>query len=104
VPYVSRQWASTVDRDRLGEEDADTVPAVSLNTLLDDPVDYLKVDIEGAEREVLRQNTGWAERVRCIKVEVHAPYTAEECAHDLTQLGFLATIDRRPPGSVLGRR
>ena len=42
-------------------------------------VDYAKIDIEGAERELLRDNAGWAERVRTVNVEVHEPYTVEEC-------------------------
>jgi FkbM family methyltransferase len=70
-----------------------TVQAVSLNSLLEQchfsqPIDYVKMDIEGAESEVLSRNTEWAERVRSIKVEVHPPYTVEECVRDLQVLRF----------------
>ena len=58
-------------------------------------VDYVKMDIEGAEREVLRRNVGWAQRVRGIRVEVHEPYTPRQCADDLRALGFAPRIDRR---------
>ncbi|MGH2876326.1 MAG: FkbM family methyltransferase, partial [Solirubrobacteraceae bacterium] len=51
-------------------------------------VDFVKMDIEGAEREVLRQETAWASKVRSIGVEVHPPYTVEQCEHDLRDLGF----------------
>ena len=48
-----------------------TAPAISLNTLLArhgwDQVDFVKMDIEGAEQQVLRRATQWAERVRSIK-------------------------------------
>lgn len=70
--------------------------ALTLNSLLsesDDPVDYVKMDIEGAERHVLRANTQWAERVRSIKVEVHPPYTVQDCQRDLEALGFQTSID-----------
>jgi FkbM family methyltransferase len=67
-------------------------------------VDYIKMDIEGAEREVLRVNTGWATRVRAIKVEVHPPYTVDECATDLRALGFAARIDERHWACVAGLR
>jgi FkbM family methyltransferase len=76
------------------------VPALSLNRLLereDDPdavIDYVKMDIEGAEREVLRANTEWAAHVRTMKVEVHDPYTVPECVADLEALGFDATPER----------
>jgi FkbM family methyltransferase len=73
------------------------VRALSLNTLLAergvDRVDFVKMDIEGAEREVLRENTEWAASVRAIKLEVHEPYTVDECMHDLRALGFEAWRD-----------
>jgi FkbM family methyltransferase len=80
-------------------------PALSLDTLVErhagasGRVDYVKMDIEGAERDVLRRNTGWAERVRSIKVEVHPPYTVEECLEDLRALGFRAWVSEpaKPP-------
>lgn len=56
--------------------------AVTINELLDgnDLVDYVKVDVEGAERQIPKDASGWPEMVRAIKVEVHAGYTVEECA------------------------
>jgi FkbM family methyltransferase len=81
-------------------------PALSLDTLVarhagaTGRVDYVKMDIEGAEREVLRRNTGWAERVRSIVVEPHPPYSEQECLDDLRALGFRAYVSKaaRPPG------
>src|SRR5215831_16573180 len=40
-------------------------------------VDYLKMDIEGAEFEVFRGPMGWARRVRSLGVEIHPPATYE---------------------------
>jgi hypothetical protein len=88
-----------------------TAPAISLNALLaldanGGCVDYVKMDIEGAERFVLRHNTEWAARVRSIKVEVHPPYSVEECLADLRRLGFdaadVAVSNGRP--QVVGVR
>ena len=91
-----------------GEEpQGPVVPTLSLNTLLErtgGPVAYVKMDIEGAEREVLRRNTDWAAEVGCIKVEVHGDYTPEECVADLARLGFRARRDRRHDAAVLGVR
>jgi FkbM family methyltransferase len=74
-----------------------STPAYSLNTIFekhfrDCPVDYVKMDIEGAESAVLRRNTEWATKVKTISVEVHAPYVPSECCHDLKALGFEARI------------
>ena len=73
------------------------VPARSLNTLFaahtpDGEIDYVKVDIEGAERDLLKRNTEWAARVRAISVEVHDEYSLEECSEDLRSLGFHTRI------------
>jgi FkbM family methyltransferase len=86
-----------------------TVPALSLNTLLirttaSRPVDLCKLDVEGAERRVLRENTGWAESVRTVVVEVHDDYTAEDCAEDLRRLGFDAIAPGRAENIVVGTR
>lgn len=70
----------------------------------DATVDYVKVDIEGAEAELLRERTDWAQRVRSMKVEVHAPYTVEECRSDLDALGFQTRADPRQAACVIGVR
>lgn len=91
-----------------GEEpQGPVVPTLSLNTLLEragGPVSYVKMDIEGAEREVLRRNTEWAAEVGCIKVEVHGDYTPQEGMHDLERLGFEVKRDRRHDAAVIGVR
>jgi len=84
-------------------------PAISLGALLaragpDAVVDYAKVDVEGAERELLREGTGWAPRVRTITVEVHEPYTIAECERDLRALGFTTRADPRHWACVVGVR
>jgi hypothetical protein len=62
------------------------------------------MDIEGAERAVLRHNTEWAERVRCLKVELHGGYGREDARRDLEGLGFQARYDRFHPRCVVGVR
>jgi Methyltransferase FkbM domain len=88
-------------------EGATRVPAISLARLLQEharggAVDYLKVDVEGGERELLLDGSDWAPYVRAIKVEVHAPYTPQACEQDLRRLGFSTRIDRRHWACVEG--
>jgi FkbM family methyltransferase len=92
-----------------GEEpQGPVVPTLSLDTLLErsggGPVAFVKMDVEGAERELLRRNTDWAGQVGCIKVEVHGDYSADDCIADLERLGFAARRDRRHGGAVIGVR
>src|SRR3954463_5702055 len=86
------------------------VAALSLNTLLEQSggaetvIDYVKMDIEGAEARVLKENVEWAERARAIKVEVHEPYSVEGCTEDLRRLGFETHPLPTRRGGVTGLR
>jgi FkbM family methyltransferase len=86
-----------------------TVPTVSLAELAErmgdrGEVDFVKMDIEGAEAQVLREGVGWAEHVRAIKVEVHPPYDVAACVRDLQELGFATRLDDRHWAAVVGLR
>jgi FkbM family methyltransferase len=110
VPYSTApgdEWGSKISRSP--SPGTGTARAISMGTLLDEvagdrAVDYLKMDIEGAEREVLTLATAWASRVRLISVEVHEPYTVQAALDDLAKLGFEAAADRRHWASVQGIR
>jgi FkbM family methyltransferase len=90
---------------RVGEGD-DHASAFSLNKLLqsDDWVDFVKMDIEGAEADVLQRNVEWTEKVGAIKVETHAPYTRDDCMRDLRNLGFQVALDTSHWASVIAVR
>ncbi|MGN6373396.1 MAG: FkbM family methyltransferase [Solirubrobacteraceae bacterium] len=85
-----------------------SAPAISLNTLLARTgarrVDYVKMDIEGAEAQVLKQATEWAQQVRSIKVEIHDGYTVKQCVEDLQRLGFSPEPIPKHRGGVVGIR
>jgi FkbM family methyltransferase len=75
-------------------DEGESVPALSLNSLLErtGPPDYVKMDVEGAERALLHTNTEWAQHVRSMKVEIHGGYQPDECIEDLAALGFRAEL------------
>lgn len=54
---------------------AAAVPGLPVDVLLDelgwDSVDLLKLDIEGAEIDVLHTSARWLPRVRCLVIELH---------------------------------
>jgi hypothetical protein len=82
------------------------VPALTLNELLaaTGPPDYVTMDIEGAEAAVLRAGTDWAASVGCMKIEVHDPYSVEECREDLQRLGFATAVDDEHWAAVLATK
>ena len=51
------------------------VPAMTVDTLMEEyglpRIDILKIDIEGAEREVFQDSSGWLNRVDVLIVELH---------------------------------
>jgi len=78
------------DAYRVDKAGSRTAKAITLDELRDrvgEP-DYVKMDIEGAEGDVLTRNTAWASSVSRIGVEYHVPYGLDDCKRDLRALGF----------------
>lgn len=74
------------------------VPSVRLRDWLErEPIDLLKIDIEGAELEVLRDTADRMGQVRALQVEVHDFDVAERrlpaCLDLLARAGFTYTLD-----------
>ena len=67
-------------------------------------IDYVRMDVAGAESELLRDDPRWTAGVRAMKVAVHPPYTPEECAEDLRRLGFRTSSDSTAPRVVSALR
>jgi precorrin-6B methylase 2 len=83
--------------------------AISLHSLAErtgdgQVVDYVRMNVGGAESGLLRERAAWVERVRALKVEVHLPYTREQCAEDLQRLGFATSSDPGAPRVVAAVR
>lgn len=99
------EYEFSVEPEGSAEHEAE---ALTLDSLVAetqaDWIDYVKMDIEGGERRVLQAPGEWARRVRCIRVEVHDPYSPDACIQDLRTLGFRAEVELRDPPTVLGRR
>lgn len=77
--------------------DGRTVPALRIATILDrfglDRVDYVKMDVEGAEAALLAEPLDWARRVRSLKVEVHPPVSLPLLRATLERHGFRCWVD-----------
>lgn len=51
-------------------------------------IDYLKMDIEGAESEIMERASEWADHVKIMNIETHAPDIMDAVSTKLSQLGF----------------
>jgi FkbM family methyltransferase len=87
-----------------------TTEALSMDTIFselseDARVDYLKMDIEGVEASLLSGEAArWADRVDSIGLQVHEPYTLDECSRDLTALGFEPRLEPRRVNYIVAVR
>ncbi len=73
VNQGAEPWAFRVNT--AAKESTDTVPGTTITTLMKrfaiPRIDYLKIDIEGAERELFGNNTEWLNNVGIIAIELH---------------------------------
>lgn len=72
------------------------IESISVNTLMKtynlEKIDLIKIDIEGAEMDLLKANTEWLEKTENIIIELHLPYTIEELRKDLEPFNFKIII------------
>ena len=72
------------------------VPAVCLSNYLSQPVDFLKLDIEGAETEVIKECADYLHQVKNLFVEYHSfweqPQTVNEILSILKDADFRVSI------------
>jgi FkbM family methyltransferase len=66
--------SSRIETDPSGNDDNGNVKCVRLNDLLNEEIDFLKIDIEGAELAVLRDCSDNLKNVKKLFVEYHGKY------------------------------
>ncbi len=90
----NEQWTFRVDPRR------SDVPALTLDTLLSsenlDRIDLLKVDIEGAEKEVFSGNCAWVSRVGFAVIEFHDDFMPGCSQAVRTAMSNFRTWDKDP--------
>lgn len=67
--------------------DAKTLPTLLDNARFTGDIDLLKMDIEGAEADVLADCSGWIGRVKLFVIELHGTYTQPRLMEDLARNG-----------------
>jgi len=106
-------WAFQVRRQEDASVSDVLVPSICLSDLMEDfnldHIDLLKVDIEGAEKEVFEDSAEWIDRVSAMVIELHdhlksgcsrAFYSATAGFSDQVTGNGEITFVRRNPGFV----
>ena len=70
------------------------VPALTVAEILDKEnvgkIDVLIIDIEGAERLILKDSPGWLAKVNLLLVELHEGYSQDQFRQDVAPAGLFA--------------
>ncbi|HQQ96780.1 MAG TPA: FkbM family methyltransferase [Cyclobacteriaceae bacterium] len=85
------------------------VEAISINDIVKknnlNIIDYIKMDVEGAEQNILEANTEWLEITKQIKIEVHFDREVMLMFKSLLdQHGFKTIIDSHHWSTLIGYR
>ena len=67
-------------------------------------VHYMKMDVEGAEADLLAGRLDWADRVDSLKVEIHPPASASVICDTLRAHGFTCSHDEQHWNTVVAVR
>ncbi len=82
--------------------------AMTMDNVLDilgvDRIDFLKVDIEGAEFEIFRNSPSWLMAVDSINVEIHDGDRIDEIGSALRSSGFIVERDHLHWCQLIGTR
>jgi FkbM family methyltransferase len=109
----AESWAFQVDTQpaglvgqQVGPAGQRSARAITMERLLEEHaverIDYLKIDIEGAECALLESNCHWLSRVANVSMECHEPGSDARCAKVLRSRGFVCTEDEHRPNTILG--
>ena len=84
------KWGFHVISDKQGNDKAlKRSRSMTITEIMDhlefDYVDYLKMDIEGAEAEILLHDNKWLDRVGSIKLEYHPHYNSKATFENLSK-------------------
>lgn len=77
-PCIGAWGYTVVESQRHLRSMGQSVPAITINALLEryraSEIDILKLDVEGAEKELFESSVDWIDRVRALVVELHDRY------------------------------
>lgn len=89
---------------KISNDGNDKAFAITMNSLLKKfnltKIDFLKVDIEGAEKEIFENPDEWINLVSQIKMEIHPPATIEDMSKKLEKFGFRVSKDDKHPSAI----
>lgn len=90
-------WGGSISREGRLQVEAISIDELFARYIPDGPIDLLKIDIEGAEADVLSGPMPWLDRVRCIIAELHPPFTSDKFRRVMTRRGFAMVSDAIMP-------
>ncbi len=90
VHIIHQKIAQNTEGERSTEVIALTLPQI-FEDLNIERIDLLKMDIEGAEKEVLQDAAQWISKVQMMVIELHGDYTETHLQRDIEPYGFVVS-------------
>lgn len=81
-------WGGGIVRDGRLRVEAISIDDLIIRYAPEGMIDLVKMDIEGAEADVLSGPMQWLDRVSCIVAELHPPFTFEQFQNLMIARGF----------------
>ena len=75
-----------------------------LKSIAGNRIDFVKMDIEGAEKEVLTRNNEWLSNVGALNIEIHDGDFLAPALKELRHRGFIAEKDSRHWSAIIAYR
>lgn len=101
-----QEWGFRILDKNDNMEIKNEVEAKTIDSIFDEfnltIIDYLKMDVEGAEGKILQNPEKWIKKVKSIKIEYHYQNTFEICSNLLQKHGFECKKDSNHPACVIG--
>ena len=101
--------AYKIDTNIKNEQNTVEVKTISIDKIIQDhkleSIDYIKMDIEGAEYNIFQNGLEWLKRTKQIKIEVHFGEEIYNFIQDkLQQYGFKTLKDTHHWSTIIGYR
>ena len=103
------EWAYKAEPDLAQtKEKLHTVRALTIDKIMEDFgidwVDFVKMDIEGAEDKVIHQGAAWLKKIGSLNMEIHAPAHYEQFEAILSAEGFSCQKSVLHPNALIATR
>lgn len=109
LPHIAKIRQGNPQREEFHRvRPSETVRTMTMESLISkhslERIDLLKMDIEGAEEDVLAGSPAWLAHVMCVAIDIHEAYIDAEAVHTSLERAGLRLQEQRGRTKIYQRR